>query len=268
MLVLVAVRKQYLIVKWLQSRVHNKLIKKEPTKIDFKELHKLCFINKKEDYNSTYQRKGKTKNLLNEFSSRLGKVDEMPFIGYIGTNYHNRSTQILFLSRAEIDSTIKDDGLYENLYKSFLQFKNSDSNLEPSYRQYADSYKELIFNSSCSSYLNYIFKETDLTIDDIAFVNVVPFKCLDSPSKKLYKHSIKDFTSRFFNIVQADWIQPFGSGDTQRISFESTYVPYQINSGLSITNNAISSQNNSPESMKHLLWSYKKYVRPKLRIVK
>ena len=263
-----AVRKQYLTVKWLQSRVHTKLIKKEPTKIDFKELHKLCFTNKKESYNSTFQRKGKTRNLLNEFSARLGKVDEMPFIGYIGTNYSARSTQILFLSRAEIDSTNKDDGLYENLYKSFLQFKNSDSNLESSYRQYADSYKEIICNSRCSSYLNYIFKETDLTIDDIAFVNVVPFKCLDCPSKKLYKHSIKNFTSRFFNIVQADLIQPFGLGDTQRISFDNNYVPYTIGAGLSITHSAISSKNLCPESMKHWLWSYKKDVRPKLRIVK
>ena len=91
---------------------------------------------------------------------------------------------------------------------------------------------------------------------------------MDNPSKKLYKPSIKDFTSRFFNIVQADWIQPFGLNDIQRISFENNYVPYQINSGLSITNNAVSSKNQCSERMNHLLWSYKKYVRPKLRIVK
>ncbi|MDB9826459.1 hypothetical protein OAC39_01355 [Gammaproteobacteria bacterium] len=248
--------------------MHKKLIKKEPTKVDFKELHNLCFISKKEIYNSTYQEKGKTKHLLDKFSSRLGEIDEMPFIGYVGTNYSNHSTQIVFVSRAEIDSTNEDDELYANLYESFMQFKNSASNLESAYRQYADSYKEHILNSSCSSYLNHFFKETDLTIDDVAFVNAVPFKCLDNPSKKLYKPSIKDFTSRFFNIVQADWIQPFGLNDVQRISFESNYVPYQIASGLSITNNAISSQNQCSERMNHLLWSYKKYVRPKLRIVK
>ena len=110
-----------------------KLIKKEPTKIDFKELHKLCFISKKEIYNSTYQEKGKTKHLLDKFSTRLGKIDEMPFIGYIGTNYSNHSTQIVFVSRAEIDSTNEDDELYTNLYESFMQFKNSTSNLESTY---------------------------------------------------------------------------------------------------------------------------------------
>ena len=244
------------------------LTKKEPTRINFKELHKLCFISKKEIYNSTYQEKGKTKHLLDKFSTRLGKIDEMPFIGYIGTNYSNHSTQIVFVARAEIDSSNDNDELYKNIYKSFVQFKNSESDLESSYRQYADSYKELILNSSCSSYLNYFFKETDLTIDDVAFVNVVPFKCLDNPSKKLYKPSIKDFTSRFFNIVQADRIQPFGKYDQQRISFENNYTPYSVGSGLTITNDAISSKNLCINMMEHLVWSYKRDVRPKLRIVK
>ena len=100
--------------------------------ININEIHKLCFLDRKELFTS-FQ--------LQKFSDRR-IFDNDPFIGYFGKKYESQKVRVMFLGRSNAESSKSHEILDTNINDAFKVFKKSK--LKKDYRNYADKYVEAI----------------------------------------------------------------------------------------------------------------------------
>ena len=65
-------------------------------KIDYRKLHELSFLNRKDLY------KDKDNINFDNFSTRLGEIENDPFIGFVGSRYADAKVRVLFLGKSSL----------------------------------------------------------------------------------------------------------------------------------------------------------------------
>ena len=197
------------------------------TLFDFKKLQKLCFINRDEYFDITEN----NVYLLERFSNRLGDSEKDPFVGFIGSNYGNCNTRVLFLGRsgAESDESlgfVSDEAIYEK----FKVFKNAKQDIKKHYRKYADQIFAGIVDWRIYQFPKYFLDHTGLTMNDTAYANILPYRYKGAPTVGACKIAFKCFTNEFISIVKPNLIVPLGA------NLGSTVVRFVKNFNGKITN--------------------------------
>lgn len=201
-----------------------------------KKFHNLSSIDR-QMFDETYQYREQTKNLLDKFSNKLGSAEDSPFLGYIGENYFDQKTKVVFVGKAGGESIIADRKYDLFLHEKFLEFQSSGDYIK-AYKDYNEVTGLALSRSNIAIYIHHFLFGVERDFDSIAFCNIVPFRYRGSPTKKTMEIAFENYTSDFLNLVQADMIIPLGSNLTFLINdlWKSNYHGKSIMAGIPRTN--------------------------------
>lgn len=201
-----------------------------------KRFHSLSRIDRKV-FDQEYEYRGQKKNLLDKFSDRLGRAENSPFLGYIGKNYFDQKTKVVFVGKAGGESSSSDQNCDLFFHEKFLEFQSSPGQIQD-YLDYNEITKLALSRWKIMIYLNFFLFRVERDLDSIAFCNIVPFRYRGSPTKRVMKIAFENYTSDFLNLVQADMIIPLGGNLTSSIHdlWKSTYHGKRIMAGIPRTN--------------------------------
>tara|TARA_Y100001935_G_C17244080_1_gene477305 strand:+ start:67 stop:789 length:723 start_codon:yes stop_codon:yes gene_type:complete len=201
-----------------------------------KRFHSLSRIDRKV-FDQEYEYRGQKKNLLDKFSDRLGRAENSPFLGYIGKNYFDQKTKVVFVGKAGGESSSSDQNCDLFFHEKFLEFQSSPGQIQD-YLDYNEITKLALSRWKIMIYINFFLFGVERDLDSIAFCNIVPFRYRGSPTKRVMKIAFENYTSDFLNLVQADMIIPLGGNLTSSIHdlWKSTYHGKIIMAGIPRTN--------------------------------
>ena len=201
-----------------------------------KKFHNLSSIDR-QMFDETYQYRGQTKNLLDKFSDRLGRAEDSPFLGYIGKNYFDQKTKVVFVGKAGGESSSSDQNGDLFFHEKFLEFQSSSGQIQD-FVDYNEITKLALSRWNIAIYIHFFLNGVERDFDSIAFCNIVPFRYKGSPSKKAMEIAFENYTSDFLNLVQADMIIPLGANLTSSIHdlWRSNYHGKRIMAGIPRTN--------------------------------
>ena len=201
-----------------------------------KRFHSLSRIDRKV-FDQEYEYRGQKKNLLDKFSDRLGRAENSPFLGYIGKNYFDQKTKVVFVGKAGGESSPSDQNCDLFFHEKFLEFQSSPGQIQD-YLDYNEITKLALSRWKIMIYINFFLFGVERDLDSIAFCNIVPFRYRGSPTKRVMKIAFENYTSDFLNLVQADMIIPLGGNLTSSIHdlWKSTYHGRRIMAGIPRTN--------------------------------
>ena len=201
-----------------------------------KRFHSLSRIDRKV-FDQEYEYRGQKKNLLDKFSHRLGRAENSPFLGYIGKNYFDQKTKVVFVGKAGGESSPSDQNCDLFFHEKFLEFQSSPGQIQD-YLDYNEITKLALSRWKIMIYINFFLFGVERDLDSIAFCNIVPFRYRGSPTKRVMKIAFENYTSDFLNLVQADMIIPLGGNLTSSIHdlWKSTYHGKRIMAGIPRTN--------------------------------
>ncbi len=209
-------------------------INKNINKINYKELHELCFLERDELY------KINKSNYLINFSTRLGDLENDPFIGFVGSMYENAKVKVLFLGKSNAESAIKLHDKDKLINNSFKKFKNCDRDFSLNYRDYAKQYSDKISGAfwdwGITRFPNYFRDEIGLDIEEIAYANIVPYRYKKAPNTEVYRIAFKMFTNKLISIIAPNQIIPLGANlDSNIINkfINDIQMPLKISKGIS-----------------------------------
>ena len=201
-----------------------------------KRFHSLSRIDRKV-FDQEYEYRGQKKNLLDKFSDRLVRAENSPFLGYIGKNYFDQKTKVVFVGKAGGESSSSDQNCDLFFHEKFLEFQSSPGQIQD-YLDYNEITKLALSRWKIMIYINFFLFGVERDLDSIAFCNIVPFRYRGSPTKRVMKIAFENYTSDFLNLVQADMIIPLGGNLTSSIHdlWKSTYHGKIIMAGIPRTN--------------------------------
>ena len=186
-------------------------------KIDYRKLHELSFLNRKDLY------KDKDNINFDNFSTRLGEIENDPFIGFVGSRYADAKVRVLFLGKSNaesIKSEHQDKDIRINQY--LHNFRNSTENFESRYKEYARQFSDKSSGAfatwDINQYSVYFRNITRLDVEEIAYANIVPFRYIGAPERykiidgkrRVYEIAFESFTNKFIDIVKPHQIIPLG----------------------------------------------------------
>ncbi len=171
------------------------------------QLHELSRTKRNELYS----------NFKDRFSTNLGeKIENNPFIGYVGEKYLNSSDKpgLCFVAKAGAESKPCSEDGDRAMNDSFVAF--IESKPEERINTYW-SYQEVVKNNMKEwngfKILAYLFSKIDQNIDNISYINIVPFRYRykgSEPTKEIYKIAWENFTNKLLDILNPDFIIPLG----------------------------------------------------------
>tara|TARA_B000000557_G_C20678029_1_gene401858 strand:- start:70 stop:753 length:684 start_codon:yes stop_codon:yes gene_type:complete len=196
--------------------------------ININEIHKLCFLDRKELFTS-FQ--------LQKFSDRR-TFDNDPFIGYFGKKYESQKVRVMFLGRSNAESSKSHKILDTNINNAFKVFQKSK--LKKDYRNYADKYVEAMPHWKIyQNFVKYFLDKTNLDIDQISYANAVPFRYKGKPLVSVFEIAYNTFTENLINLYKPHLIVPLGTGDEmliKRFCNKKTIEDIVISDGIRRTN--------------------------------
>ena len=196
--------------------------------ININEIHKLSFLDRKELFTS-FQ--------LQKFSDRR-IFDNDPFIGYFGKKYESQKVRVMFLGRSNAESSKSHEILDTNINDAFKVFKKSK--LKKDYRNYADKYVEAMpYWKIYQNFVKYFLDKTNLDLDQISYVNAVPFRYKGKPRVPVFEIAYNNFTENLINLYKPHQIVPLGTGDEmliKRFCNKKTIKDIAISDGIRRTN--------------------------------
>lgn len=173
--------------------------------MDYKKLQKLSLLSRDIMLN---EQPGVR---LEKFSDRLGSIEQDPFIGFIGSDYEQTQCRVLFLGKSNAQSAPEHNIIDRQINASLQSFKNADENLENFYRLYANNYLEAMPRWNISRFVNEFRNLTGLSLNQVAYANIVPYRYIDAPNNAAYKASFQEFTNPLIEIIQPNLIIPLGA---------------------------------------------------------
>ena len=207
---------------------------KNRNKIDYKKLHELCFLERDKIY------KINESNHFENFSTRLGDLENDPFIGFVGNKYESAKVKVLFLGKSNAESAIKLQNKDKLINRNFKEFKNCKKDFSLRYRGYANQYSDNISGAfwdwGITRFPDYFRSKVGLDIEEIAYANIVPFRYKKAPNTKVYKIAFKMFTNKLISIIAPNQIIPLGSNlDSNIINkfIDDAHIPLKISKGIS-----------------------------------
>ena len=163
-------------------------------------LHKLCVLNKLDIY----------ADCLERFSNNLGVVENNPFLGYIGKNYFTKTNKICFIGKAGGESRYL-TAIDELMNDKFIKFKESSkSERTSSFYEYQSVICQHIQTWNVYRIPAYLNSQIDQTVDDIAYLNIVPFRYKGAPTKLVYRRAWGAFTNKIFEVLKPHYVVPLG----------------------------------------------------------
>ena len=145
-----------------------------------------------------------------KFSNNLGKIEQDPFIGYIGKNYYQNNLRICFVGKSNAESK-KFRSIDIKINEIFNKFKFSHQNHSSSaYFEYKKVYEKLIPHWKIFKLPEQVMLGLEKNIFDISYANIVPFRYKGSPSIKVYETAFHHYTNKFLNIIKPNLIVPLG----------------------------------------------------------
>ncbi len=185
-------------------------------KINYEKLHALSFLNREDIY------KGKENIDYDKFSTRLGEIENDPFIGFVGSQYTEAKVRVLFLGKSNAESASKDQNKDIQINRYLRAFRESSQNFESRYREYAKQYSDKTSGAfrtwDINQYSVYFRNKTRLDVEEIAYANIVPFRYKGAPERvkinegkrKVYEIAFNNFTNKFISITKPHQIIPLG----------------------------------------------------------
>lgn len=220
--------------------------------INISEIHKLCFLDRRELF-SNFQ--------LRKFSNRRD-FDNDPFIGYFGKKYESQTLRVMFLGRSNAESSESHKTLDTNINKSFKVFK--ETKLKIDYRNYADKYVLAMPHWKIyQNFVKYFLDNTDLNLDHIAYANAVPFRYKGKPLISVFEKAYFYFTDNLINLYKPHLIIPLGTGDEiliKRFCNKNTLKNICISNGIRRTNGDNYRDDIGEEMLDEAISQYKKLL--------
>ena len=203
-------------------------------KINYEKLHALSFLNRENLY------KDKFGIDYEKFSTRLGEIEKDPFIGFVGSKYSEAKVRVLFLGKSNAESKPKDQDKDILINQYLKQLRDSPGNFEQRYREYAKQYSDKTTGAFRTWDINrfpvYFRNRTRIDIEETAYANIVPFRYIGAPSKRVYKIAFNNFTNELVSIIQPHQIIPLGANlDTGIIKdyLDTGELSVKISNGIS-----------------------------------
>ena len=188
-------------------------------------LHKLCVLNKLDIY----------ADCLERFSNNLGVVENNPFLGYIGKNYFTKTNKICFIGKAGGESRYL-TAIDKLMNDKFIKFKESSkSERTSSFYQYQSVICQHIQTWNVFRIPAFLNSQIDQSVDDIAYLNIVPFRYKGAPTKSVYRIAWSVFTNKIFEILKPDYVIPLGKRLHEEV--RSNYSGFgKVTDGITRTN--------------------------------
>jgi len=186
-------------------------------KIDYRKLHELCFLNREDLY------KDKESVNFDNFSTRLGEIENDPFIGFVGSRYADTKVRVLFLGKSNAESRLDHQHKDIRINEYLQNFRDSAENFESKYKEYARQFSDKSSGAfktwDINQYSVYFRNITRLDVEEIAYANIVPFRFIGAPEnykiiegkRRIYEIAFKSFTNKFIEIVKPHQIIPLGA---------------------------------------------------------
>ena len=129
----------------------------------------------------------------------------------------------------------------EILINQYLkQLRDSSGNFEQRYREYAKQYSDKTIGAFRTWDINrfpvYFRNRTRIDIEETAYANIVPFRYIGAPSKRVYEIAFNNFTNELVSIIQPHQIIPLGANlDTGIIKdyLDTGELSVKISNGIS-----------------------------------
>ena len=172
---------------------------------------------------------------LERFSSNLGEIENNPFLGFIGKNYFESRSKICFIARAGAESRyLSDEDIRMNKY--FMNFKKSELNNRFKYFwDYQEVLKNHISNWPVFKIPKYLNSKTNKDINNISYLNIVPYRYKGRPIKIIYKIAWENYTNKLLEILSPHIIIPLGKHLEDEIKTNYQGISLVVN-GITRTN--------------------------------
>lgn len=174
-------------------------------------------------------------NFLEKFSTNLGEIESNPFIGYIGKDYLKSKNKLCFVAKAGGESRFltNDDIIMNDGFIAFRDSKN-DERIN-TFWSYQRVIKNHIQNWNVFRIPAYLNSKIGQDIDNIAYINIVPFRYKGAPTKMIYKIAWDTFTNKLLNILNPDLIIPLGKNLHTEIA-QNYLGGIEVSNGITRTN--------------------------------
>ena len=95
--------------------------------------------------------------------------------------------------------------------ENFLNFKNAKlSNMSKYFWEYQEELKNHISNWPVFKIPQYLNSKTNKDINNISYLNIVPYRYIGRPIKIIYKIAWENYTNKLLAILSPDIIIPLG----------------------------------------------------------
>ena len=164
-----------------------------------------------------------------KFSEKLGKLEQDPFIGYVGDDYFKSKIRVCFLGKANAETKNPQYDLLIN--DSLLAFRGAKKKSRPqTYAKYRELYADIIPSWDIFRYPKHFLDALGWKLTDITYANIVPFRYQHKTIPKgVYEISFRNFTNTFLAATAPDVIIPLGKDlkDTikMRCSLKAEILP-------------------------------------------
>ena len=175
-------------------------------------LQKLSFLNRDILF------KNKPGIRADKFSNRLGSIEQDPFIGFVGKDFEQTQIKVLFLGKSNAESKGGHQAIDRQINQALITFKKSKKDKDFFYRQYANKYLEAMPRWNISRFVNEFRNLTKLSLNQIAYANILPFRYIGAPNNAAYKIAFSNFTNQFIEIIKPDLIVPLGANLDETIT--------------------------------------------------
>ena len=92
----------------------------------------------------------------------------------------------------------------------FVEFKESSESDRISSIMSIKRYLPAYSNMECFRIPDHLNSQIDQNVDDIAYVNIVPFRYKGAPTKSVYRVAWSVFTNKVFEVLKPDYVVPLG----------------------------------------------------------
>jgi len=148
---------------------------------------------------------------FDKFSNRLGKIEQDPFIGFVGKDFINADIKVLFLGKSNAESAAEHYVTDKGINRALSSFRLATDDLENSYRKYANRYLEAMPRWNIMRFVTEFRNQTRLNLNQIAYANIVPYRYKGAPNNAAYELAFRNYTNKFISIIEPDQIIPLGA---------------------------------------------------------
>lgn len=208
-------------------------------------LHELSFLRRDDIY----------ADFMDQLSTELGKIENNPFIGYVGNRYFKKYPKICYLGKAGGKSSSLSN-CDRQMDKKLVKFRDSsvDERLQ-AFSEYQGEICKFMPKWKFYPIPDHLNSKLNKKIDDIAYVNIIPFRYdfgNKKPSIALYQIAWNAFTNKFLEIIKPDYIIPIGKGVEIQVIKNYSGCKKIITNGISCSINSISFHKDAKKQMKIL----------------